>query len=92
MRRRSRASSKVANTRSRKAKTLRAARHSRFSVASQETEVAQLRRLADSTAIARRLAAPHKEALAKKKRIVCGQQVRFSNYALTAYEQSWRVS
>jgi hypothetical protein len=47
MRRRSRASSKVANARSRKAKTLKAARHSSASVASQETEVARLRRELD---------------------------------------------
>ena len=44
MRRRSRASNKVANARSPKAKTLRAARNSTSSVASQETEVAGLRR------------------------------------------------
>ena len=47
MRRRSRASSKLANARSRKAKTLRAARNSSTSVARQETEVAQLRRERD---------------------------------------------
>jgi GAF domain-containing protein len=47
MRRRSTASSKVAKARSRKAKTLKAVRHSRSSVASQETEVAQLRRERD---------------------------------------------
>jgi hypothetical protein len=42
MRRRSRASSKLATTRSRKAKT-KAARNSRSSVANQDTEVARLR-------------------------------------------------
>jgi two-component system, NtrC family, sensor kinase len=47
MRRRSRASSKLANARSPKAKTLRAARNSSSSVASQETEVAQFRRERD---------------------------------------------
>ncbi|MFZ1151391.1 MAG: GAF domain-containing protein, partial [Xanthobacteraceae bacterium] len=44
MRRRSRASSKLAKTRSRKAKTLKAARHSTSSASSQETEVARLTR------------------------------------------------
>src|SRR6516164_2488768 len=42
MRRRSRASSKVATARSRKAKTLKAVRHGSSSVAGQETEVARL--------------------------------------------------
>jgi GAF domain len=49
MRRRSRASSKVANARSPKAKTLRAARNSTSSLASQETEVAGLRRERDES-------------------------------------------
>src|SRR5262245_38571863 len=44
MRRRSKASSKLANSRSRKAKTLKAVRHSSSSASGQETEVAQLRR------------------------------------------------
>jgi transcriptional regulator with GAF, ATPase, and Fis domain len=44
VRRRSRASSKLAKTRSRKARTLRAARNSSSSVASQETELARLTR------------------------------------------------
>ena len=44
MRRRYRASSELANARSRKAKTLKAARHSNSSVAGQETEVARLTR------------------------------------------------
>jgi signal transduction histidine kinase/putative methionine-R-sulfoxide reductase with GAF domain len=44
MRRRSKASSKLANARSRKAKTLKAVRHSSSSASGQETEVAQLRR------------------------------------------------
>jgi GAF domain-containing protein len=44
MRRRSRACSKLANARSRKAKTLKAVRHSSSSASAQETEVAQLRR------------------------------------------------
>src|SRR6516165_6916976 len=43
MRRRSRASSKLANARGRKAKTLKAARHSSSSSAGQETEFARLR-------------------------------------------------
>jgi hypothetical protein len=43
MRRRTRASSKLANARSRKAKTLKAARHSR-SASAKETEVARLAR------------------------------------------------
>jgi GAF domain-containing protein len=47
MRRRSRASSKLANARSRKAKTLKAARHSSSSLADQETEVARFRRERD---------------------------------------------
>src|SRR5262249_44509645 len=47
MRRRSRASSKLANARSRKAETLKAARHSRSSVAGQETEVARFHRERD---------------------------------------------
>jgi two-component system, NtrC family, sensor kinase len=47
MRRRSRASSKPPNARSRKAKTLKAARRSNSSVAGQETEVARLRRELD---------------------------------------------
>src|SRR6516225_7562662 len=44
MRRRSRASSKLANARSRKAETLKAGRHSSSSVSGQETEVARLTR------------------------------------------------
>src|SRR6516225_9923005 len=44
MRRRSRASSKLPNRRSRKAKTLKAARHSSSSVAGQKTEIARLTR------------------------------------------------
>ena len=44
MRRRSRASSKLANARSRKAKTLKAERHSRPSDSGQETELARLTR------------------------------------------------
>src|SRR5262249_29528316 len=44
MRRRSRASSKPTKARSRKAKTLKAVRHSNSSASGQETEVAQLRR------------------------------------------------
>jgi two-component system, NtrC family, sensor kinase len=44
MRRRSRASSKLANARSRKAKTLKAVRHSSSSASGQETEVARLTR------------------------------------------------
>jgi two-component system, NtrC family, sensor kinase len=44
MRRRSRASSKLAIARSRKAKTLKAARHSGSSASGQETEVVRLRR------------------------------------------------
>jgi two-component system NtrC family sensor kinase len=44
MRRRSRASSKLANARSRKAKTLKAARRSSSSASGQETEVARLAR------------------------------------------------
>jgi two-component system, NtrC family, sensor kinase len=47
MRRRSGASSKLATARSRKAKTLKAARNSSSSVAGQETEVARLRRERD---------------------------------------------
>jgi hypothetical protein len=47
MRRRSRASSKLANARSRKAKTLKAVRHSSSPVAGQETEVARLTRERD---------------------------------------------
>jgi signal transduction histidine kinase/putative methionine-R-sulfoxide reductase with GAF domain len=47
MRRRSRASSKLANARSRKAKTLKAVRRSSSSVAGQKTEVARLRRERD---------------------------------------------
>jgi two-component system, NtrC family, sensor kinase len=47
MRRRSRASSKLATARSRKAKTLKAARHSSSTVAGQETEVARLNRELD---------------------------------------------
>jgi GAF domain-containing protein len=47
MRRRSRASSKLANARSRKAKTLKAARRSSSSASGQETEVAQFRRERD---------------------------------------------
>jgi two-component system, NtrC family, sensor kinase len=47
MRRRSRASSKLANARSRKAKTLKAERPSNSYVAGQETEVARLRRERD---------------------------------------------
>jgi GAF domain-containing protein len=57
MRRRSRASSKLANARSRKAKTLRAARNSSSSVAGQETEVAQLRRERDEALEQQRAAA-----------------------------------
>jgi hypothetical protein len=48
MRRRSRASSKPANARSREAKTLKAARHSSSSVARQKTEFARLRRERDA--------------------------------------------
>src|SRR5215831_18986881 len=44
MRRRSRASSKLANARSRKAKTLKAVRHSSSSASGQETEIARLTR------------------------------------------------
>jgi len=44
MRRRSRASSKSTKARSRKAETLKAARHGNSSVAGQESEVARLRR------------------------------------------------
>jgi two-component system, NtrC family, sensor kinase len=44
MRRRSRASSKLANARSRKAKTVKAARHRSSSASGQETEVARLTR------------------------------------------------
>ena len=44
MRRRSRASSKLANARSRKAKTVKAARHRSSSAFGQETEVARLTR------------------------------------------------
>src|SRR6516225_7201347 len=47
MRRRSRASSKVATARRRKAKTLKAVRHLSSSSAGQETEVARLRRALD---------------------------------------------
>jgi two-component system NtrC family sensor kinase len=47
MRRRSRASSKPANARSRKAKTLKAARHSSSSVAGRETEAARFHRERD---------------------------------------------
>ena len=47
MRRRSRASSKLANARSRKAKTLKAARPSSSSVAGQETEAARFHRERD---------------------------------------------
>src|SRR5215467_9635868 len=47
MRRRSRASSKLAKARSRKAKTLKLVRHSSPSVSGQETEVARLRRELD---------------------------------------------
>ncbi len=47
MRRRSRASSKLAKARSRTAKTVKAARRSSSSVAGQETEVARLRRERD---------------------------------------------
>src|SRR5690348_6966749 len=47
MKRRSRASSKPAKARSRKAKTLKAVRHSSSSVVGQETEVAQFRRERD---------------------------------------------
>jgi hypothetical protein len=47
MRRRSTASSKLANARSRKAKVVKAARDSGSSVAGQETEVARLRRERD---------------------------------------------
>src|SRR6516164_2999873 len=47
MRRRSRASSKLAKARSRKAKTLKAARRSSSSVAGQETEVARFHRERD---------------------------------------------
>jgi GAF domain-containing protein len=47
MRRRSRASSKLAKARSRKAKTLKAVRHSSSPVAGQETEVARFRRERD---------------------------------------------
>jgi GAF domain-containing protein len=47
MRRRSKASRKVATVRSRKAKTLKAVRHSSSSVVGQETEVAQFRRERD---------------------------------------------
>ena len=47
MRRRSRATSKLANARSRKGKTLKAARHRSSSSADQETEVARLRRELD---------------------------------------------
>jgi hypothetical protein len=47
MRRRSRASSKLANARSHKAKTLKAARRSSSSVAARETEVARLARERD---------------------------------------------
>jgi GAF domain-containing protein len=47
MRRRSRASSKLANARSRKAKTAKAVRRSSSSVAGRETEVARLRRERD---------------------------------------------
>src|SRR5215813_6941098 len=44
MRRRSRASTKLANARSRKAKTLKAVRHSSSSASGQETEIARLTR------------------------------------------------
>jgi two-component system, NtrC family, sensor kinase len=44
MRRRSRASSKLANAQSRKEKTLKAVRHSSSSASGQETEVARLTR------------------------------------------------
>jgi transcriptional regulator with GAF, ATPase, and Fis domain len=47
MRRRSRTSSKLANARSRKAKTLKAVRHSSSSADRQDTEVARLRRELD---------------------------------------------
>jgi hypothetical protein len=47
MRRRSRASSKVANARSRKAKTLETVRHSSSSASGEETEVARLTRERD---------------------------------------------
>jgi predicted nucleic acid-binding Zn-ribbon protein len=47
MRRRSRASSKTAKARSRKAKTLKAVRRTNSSVATRETEVARLRRELD---------------------------------------------
>ena len=47
MRRRSRASSKLANARSGKAKTLKAARHSDSPVAGQETEAARFHRERD---------------------------------------------
>jgi hypothetical protein len=47
MRRRSRASSKLANARSRKAKTLKAVRRSSSSVTGQETEVARFHRERD---------------------------------------------
>src|SRR6516165_3881481 len=47
MRRRSRASSKLANAQSRRAKTVKAVRHSRSSVAGQETEVARFHRERD---------------------------------------------
>jgi GAF domain-containing protein len=47
MRRRSRASSKLPNARSRRAKALKAVRHSSSSVVGQETEVAQFRRERD---------------------------------------------
>jgi two-component system, NtrC family, sensor kinase len=47
MRRRSRASSKLPNARSRKAKTLKAVRHSSSSASGQETEVARLTRELD---------------------------------------------
>jgi two-component system, NtrC family, sensor kinase len=47
MRRRSRASSKLAKARSRKAKTLKAVRHSSSSASGQETEVARLTRERD---------------------------------------------
>src|SRR5215469_4349265 len=55
MRRRSRASSKLANARSRKAKTLKAARPSSSSVAGQETEAARFHRERDE-ALERELA------------------------------------
>jgi hypothetical protein len=57
MRRRSRASSKLVKARRRKAKTLKAARHSSSSVPDQETEVARLTRECDEALEQQRVAA-----------------------------------